>query len=179
VLSLIYTHWSSPGNTIKTYNLALKITQIFNMIKVFYSHFKSLQVDKLSVAVSYRGLRTQNSSSLTAFSNLLWTYSSQLSLYSGSTDHRGNTILLLMMQTAQKTCHVIPRQSTGALTRLASSYKHLSYCCNALNWRLFTSHSLETLWSSTLHYIKFQLPINFAATRRPEISILMSSSTCN
>jgi hypothetical protein len=50
---------------------------------------------------------------LTPSSNSLWTYGSQLSLYSRSTDRIGN---VLMTQTAQKTCHVISRQSVGALT---------------------------------------------------------------
>jgi hypothetical protein len=54
--------------------------------------------------------------SLTASSNSLWTYGSQLSLYSRSTDRIGNTIPLLMMQNTQKTRHMISRQSIGALT---------------------------------------------------------------
>jgi hypothetical protein len=43
-------------------------------------------------------------------------YDLQLSLYSRSTDRIGNTIPLLMTHTAQKTRHVISRQSIGALT---------------------------------------------------------------
>jgi hypothetical protein len=91
---------------------------------------------------------------ITPSSNLLWSYGSQLSLCSHSTDSIRNTILLLMMQTTMKTCHVISISSVQWCTdcRLATSYKHSSCCCNALNWRLFTGHCLETLWPSTLQY---------------------------
>jgi hypothetical protein len=38
--------------------------------------------------------------------------------------------------------------------RLATNYKHSSYCCNGLNWRLFTGRCLETFWPSTLQYVQ-------------------------
>jgi hypothetical protein len=57
-------------------------------------HFKSSQVDELSVAVSYRELRTLPLT-LTSISNSLRIYGSQLSLHSRGTDHTEITVLLL------------------------------------------------------------------------------------
>jgi hypothetical protein len=78
---------------------------------------------------------------------------SQLLLYSRSTDCIGNNSIVDDADRTENTSRDILSVHWCADFRLATSYKLLSYCCNALNWRLFTSRCLETLWPSTLQYL--------------------------
>jgi hypothetical protein len=72
------------------------------------------------------------------------------------------------MQTAPKTRHMVPISSVYWCADCR--YKHSSYCCNALNWRLCTGRCLETLWPSTLQYQYANLLFSPALSLDPRVS---------
>jgi hypothetical protein len=125
------------------------------------------------VAVSYRELRTVTLS-LTANSNLLWTYGSQLVIRAAARTTQKSQFYCCIRKTTEKTSHVIIISPVHwrADCCLAMSYKHsfskiqllllrvepcLQSCCLAMPWSnplqyyAFVSHTSECLKSIDLH----------------------------